>query len=153
MPALIDYFRELARRLYEHELPQVAGTNTSTDAATLTDLLGNLNYSSGDVNLYDGIYVQLVNQTDDVDNGVGRVTRGGWAVTGSLTVDPSFSVTPAIVCDLHGLRPVVDNRCLGGDGGVGLGVVPVQAAALHVVVIVSDNVQRQRKERLSVGVP
>jgi hypothetical protein len=95
MPALIDYQRELCRRLYEHELPQVAGTNTSTDAATLTDLLGNLNYSSGDVNFYDGIYIQLINQTDNVDNGVGRVTRGGWAVTGSLTVDPSFSTTPA----------------------------------------------------------
>jgi hypothetical protein len=95
MPALIDYQRELCRRLYEHELPQIAGTNTSTTATTLTDLLGSLNYSDGDVNFYDGVYVQLINQTDDVDNGVGRVTRGGWAVTGSLTVDPSFSTTPA----------------------------------------------------------
>jgi len=95
MPALIDYQRELSRRLYEGELPQVAGTNTSTTATTLTDLLGNLNYSSGDVNFYDGVYVQLINETDLVDNGVGRVTRGGWAVTGSLTVDPSFSTTPA----------------------------------------------------------
>lgn len=39
--------------------------------------------------------MQLINETDLVDNGVGRVTRGGWTVTGSLTVDPSFSTTPA----------------------------------------------------------
>ena len=94
MPANIDYFRELARRLYEHELPQVAGTNTSTDTATITDLLGNLNYSSGDTSFYDGVYVTLVKGSDNTTKGESRVTRGGWTVTGSLTIDPAIT-TPA----------------------------------------------------------
>ena len=93
MPAQIDYYTELCLRLYSHDLPVVAGTNTSTTNTTLTDLLGNLNYSSGDTSFYDGVYARLVG-TDDVSSGDSRVTRAGWTVTGSLAVDPVFSTTP-----------------------------------------------------------
>ncbi|KKL89459.1 hypothetical protein LCGC14_1914470 [marine sediment metagenome] len=88
MPTQIAYQRELSRRLYEGELPVVAGANTSSTGTTITDLLGNLNYSSGDTNFYDGIYVTVVTSAEAA-RGETRVTRGGWAVTGSLTVDPS----------------------------------------------------------------
>ncbi len=93
MPALIDYYRELSRRLYEHDLPQVSGTQGGTNASALQDTTGNLNYSSGDVNFYDGIYARLVTSAN-VSSGDSRVTRSGWAVTGTLTVDPDFSTTP-----------------------------------------------------------
>ena len=88
MPTQIAYQRELSRRLYEGELPVIAGANTSSTGTTITDLLGNLNYSSGDTNFYDGIYVTVVTSAEAA-RGETRVTRGGWAVTGSLTVDPS----------------------------------------------------------------
>ncbi len=90
MPTRFAYQRELSRRLYEHELPVVVGTNTSSTGTTITDITGNLNYSSGDVNLYDGIYVYVVTSAE-ATRGESRVTRGGYAVTGSLTVDPSIS--------------------------------------------------------------
>jgi len=88
MPTQIAYQRELSRRLYEDELPVVAGTNTSSTGTTITDLLGNLNYSSGDTSFYDGIYVTVVTSAEAA-RGETRVTRAGWTVTGSLTVDPS----------------------------------------------------------------
>ncbi len=93
MPALIDYYTELCLRIYSDDLPVVTGTNTGTNASNIVDLLGNLNYSSGDTNFYDGVYARLVG-TDDVSSGDSRVTRGGWTVTGTLVVDPDFSTTP-----------------------------------------------------------
>lgn len=88
MPTQIAYQRELSRRLYEGELPVVAGTNTSSTGTTITETAGNLNYSSGDTSFYDGIYVTVVTSAEAA-RGETRVTRGGWTVTGSLTVDPS----------------------------------------------------------------
>jgi hypothetical protein len=90
MPTRIAYQRELSRRLYESELPVVAGTNTSSTGTTITDTTGNLNYSSGDVNFYDGVYVYVVTSAEAA-RGESRVTRGGYTVTGSLTVDPSIT--------------------------------------------------------------
>jgi len=66
----------------------VAGTNTSSTGTTITETGGNLNYSSGDTFFYDGVYVTVVTSAEAA-RGETRVTREGWAVTGSLTVDPS----------------------------------------------------------------
>lgn len=93
MPAQIDYYTELCLRLYQHDLPVVKGTNTDTTATQVIDVLGGLNYSSGDTSFYDGVYIRLVG-TDDVNSGDSRVTRAGWTVTGTLVVDPVFVTTP-----------------------------------------------------------
>lgn len=90
MATRIAHQRELSRRLYGPELPVVSGTNTSSTGTIITDTTGALNYSSGDTSFYDGVYVYVVQASDAGSRGESRVTRAGWAVTGSLTVDPSI---------------------------------------------------------------
>lgn len=91
MPTRIAHQRELSRRLYGGELPIVSGTNTSITTTIITDTTGALNYSSGDTNFYNGVYIYVVQASDAGSRGESRVTRGGWTVTGSLTIEPAIS--------------------------------------------------------------
>ncbi|KKM21662.1 hypothetical protein LCGC14_1633140 [marine sediment metagenome] len=94
MATRIAMQRELSRRLYADSHDPITGTTTSTTATEVTDLLGGLNYSTGDVNAFDRKYVQLMEAADASLRGVSRVIEAGWALTGTLTVDPAFAVTP-----------------------------------------------------------
>ncbi len=94
MGTRISIQRELSRRLYADSHDPITGTTTSTTATEVTDLLGGLNYSTGDVNAFDRKYVQLMEAADASLRGVSRVIEAGWALTGTLTVDPAFAVTP-----------------------------------------------------------
>ena len=94
MPARINYQRALSRLLYQGTHDPITGTTTSTTATEVTDLLGSLNYSTGDVNAFDRKYVILMEAADASLRGVSRVIEAGWAVAGTLTVDPAFAVTP-----------------------------------------------------------
>lgn len=89
MPTRIAIQRTLCRLRYAGSAP-IDGTNTSSTGTTITDTTGHLNYSSGDVNAFDRKFVYVVQAADAGSRGQGRVTEGGWTVTGSLTVDPSI---------------------------------------------------------------
>lgn len=94
MSTRIGYERALSRLLYSGVHDPITGVTTSTTATEVTDVLGSLNYASGDVNAFDRKYIKLMEAADASLRGVGRVTEGGWTVTGTLTVDPAFAVTP-----------------------------------------------------------
>ena len=87
----INLYRELAKRLYRGEQDVITGTATTTTSTTSLKDATRLDYSSADANAYDRRWVYAMEAADASTRGFTRITEGGYAAAGTLTLDPALT--------------------------------------------------------------
>src|SRR3989337_2487079 len=99
MSTRINYFRALARLLYEDLNFVITGTATTSTSTTVLYDTDALKYSSFDANLYDRKWVYAMAAADASLRGYSQLTAGGWSGSaGTLALDSA--ITGLVATDL-----------------------------------------------------